>query len=137
MENSKRGSIRMQDKPKLSKSQGASMPGEVKRMQSISYASVVGSIMYVTAVRKILKYLQNTKYIFLVYGGDIKRELRVACYTNVRYLTNVDDSRSSTRYVFILNGGDVDWKSTMLSILVTSSTEAGYIAASNASKEAV
>ncbi|GKG36990.1 hypothetical protein Tco_0447163, partial [Tanacetum coccineum] len=32
---------------------------------------------------------------------------------------------------------DVDWKSTMLSILVTSSTEAGYIAASNASKEAV
>nr|GFC94578.1 Gag/Pol protein [Tanacetum cinerariifolium] len=45
MENSKRGSIPMQEKLKLSKSQGASTPAEVKRMQNVSYTSTVGSIM--------------------------------------------------------------------------------------------
>ncbi|GJT04144.1 retrotransposon protein, putative, ty1-copia subclass [Tanacetum coccineum] len=95
MENSKRGSIPMQEKLKLSKSQGASTPTEVKRMQNVSYASAVRSIMYAvrctrpdvafahnitsqfqqnpgelhwTAVKNILKYLRNTKDMFLIYG---------------------------------------------------------------------
>nr|GFB13142.1 hypothetical protein [Tanacetum cinerariifolium] len=46
MENSKRESIPMQEKLKLSKSQGASTPAELKRMQNVQYASAVGSIMY-------------------------------------------------------------------------------------------
>ncbi|GJV45120.1 retrotransposon protein, putative, ty1-copia subclass [Tanacetum coccineum] len=116
MENSKCGIIPMQEKLKLSKSQGASTPAKVKRMQNIPYAWAVGSIMYAvrcelhwTAVKNILKYLRNTKDMFLVYEG----------------------------YVFVLNGGAVDWKSTKQSIFATSSTEAEYIATSDASKEAV
>nr|GFB17452.1 hypothetical protein [Tanacetum cinerariifolium] len=96
MENSKRGSIPMQEKLMLSKSQGASTPAEMKRMQNVPYASAVGSIMY--AVR---------------------------C------------TRPDTGYVFILNGGAVDWKSAKQSIFATSSAEAEYIAAFDASKEAV
>nr|GEV50497.1 retrotransposon protein, putative, Ty1-copia subclass [Tanacetum cinerariifolium] len=46
MENSKRGTIPMQEMLKLSKSQGASTPAEKQRMQNIPYASAVGSIMY-------------------------------------------------------------------------------------------
>nr|GEY42098.1 retrotransposon protein, putative, Ty1-copia subclass [Tanacetum cinerariifolium] len=46
MENSKRGSIPIQEKLKLSKSQGASTHAEMKRMQNVPYASAVGSIMY-------------------------------------------------------------------------------------------
>nr|GFA06093.1 retrovirus-related Pol polyprotein from transposon TNT 1-94 [Tanacetum cinerariifolium] len=42
-----------------------------------------------------------------------------------------------TGYVFVLNGGDVDWKSTKQNIFATSSTDAEYIAAFDASKEAV
>ncbi|GJW06773.1 hypothetical protein Tco_0163839 [Tanacetum coccineum] len=38
---------------------------------------------------------------------------------------------------FVLNGGAVDWKSTKQSIFATSSTDAEYIAAFDASKEAV
>nr|GEW59538.1 hypothetical protein [Tanacetum cinerariifolium] len=45
MDNSKRRSIPMQDKLRLSKSQGASTPDELKRMQNVPYASVVGSII--------------------------------------------------------------------------------------------
>ncbi|GJX53709.1 retrotransposon protein, putative, ty1-copia subclass [Tanacetum coccineum] len=47
-----------------------------------------------TAVKNILKYLRNTKDMFLVYEGDTKRELRVSCYTNTGYLTDVDDMKS-------------------------------------------
>ncbi|GKE07492.1 retrovirus-related pol polyprotein from transposon TNT 1-94 [Tanacetum coccineum] len=125
--------------------EGASTPAEVKRMQRVPYASVVGSIMYVvrctlpdvafaqnmtsrfqqnpgelhwTAVKNIMKYLRNTKDMFLVYG-------------------DVDDTKSQTGYVFVLNGGVVDWKSIKQSIHANSSAETKYIAASNASKEVV
>ncbi|GJX68759.1 retrotransposon protein, putative, ty1-copia subclass [Tanacetum coccineum] len=164
MENSKRGSIPMQVKLRLSKSQGASTPAELKRMQNVPYASAVGSIMYAmrctrpdvafaqnitsrfqqnlgdlhwTTVKNILKYLMNTKDMFFVYGGDLKRELRVSCYTDAGYLTDADDLKSQTGYVFVLNRGAVDWKSAKQSIFATSSVEAEYIAAFDSSKEAV
>ncbi|GKD49290.1 retrotransposon protein, putative, ty1-copia subclass, partial [Tanacetum coccineum] len=115
MENSKRGTIPMQEKLKFSKSQGASTPAEIQRMQNIPYASAVGSIMYAvrceahwTAIKNILKYLRNTKDMFLIYGGDIKQELRVSCYTDAGYLTDADDMKSQTGYVFVLNRGVVD-----------------------------
>ncbi|GKD97242.1 hypothetical protein Tco_1381139 [Tanacetum coccineum] len=73
--------------------------------------------------------------MFLVYGGNLKRQLRVSCYTDAGYLTDADNLKSQTGYVFVLNGGAVDWKSTKQSIFATSSTE--YIAAFDASKEAV
>nr|GFA03255.1 hypothetical protein [Tanacetum cinerariifolium] len=44
-----------------------------------------------TAVKNILKYLRNTKDMFLVYGGNMEQELRVSCYTNVGYLTDADN----------------------------------------------
>ncbi|GKF46203.1 hypothetical protein Tco_0136005 [Tanacetum coccineum] len=71
----------MQEKLRLSKSQGASTPAELKRMQNVPYASAMGSIM-------------NIKDMFLVYGGNIKQELKVSCYTNVGYLTDADDLKS-------------------------------------------
>nr|GFD05863.1 retrotransposon protein, putative, Ty1-copia subclass [Tanacetum cinerariifolium] len=135
MENSKRGSIPMQEKLKLSKSQGASTHAKMKRMQNVPYASAIGFIMYAvrcthpdvvfaqnvtsrfqqnssdihwTTVKNILKYLRNTKDMFLVYGGDLKRDLKVSCYTDAGYLTDADDLKSQTGYVFILNGGAVD-----------------------------
>ena len=164
MQNSKKGYLPMQEQHGLSSKVCASTPAEVARMKRILYASAVGSIMYAvkstrpdvafaqnltnryqqnpseahwTAVKNILKYLRNTKDMFLVYGGDMKRVLRVSCYTDAGYLTDADDLKSQTGYVFVLNGGAVDQKSTKQSIYATSSTEAEYIAAYDASKEAV
>ncbi|GJW39074.1 hypothetical protein Tco_0064919 [Tanacetum coccineum] len=64
MEKSKRGSYPgptpMQDKLKLSKSQGASTPAELKRMQNVPYASAVGSIIYdVRCTRLDVAFAQN------------------------------------------------------------------------------
>ncbi|GJT94396.1 hypothetical protein Tco_1089914 [Tanacetum coccineum] len=89
----------MQERLDLNKTQGASTPKEVKRMQNAPYASVVGSIM-------------NTKYMFLVYGGNPDAELQVECYCDAGFETDRDDTKSQTGYVSILNGGAVDWKSS-------------------------
>ncbi|GJU44104.1 hypothetical protein Tco_1201370 [Tanacetum coccineum] len=73
MENSKRGSIPMQVKLRLSKSQGASTPAELKRMQNVPYASAVDSIMvscytdagYLTDADDLKS---QTGYVFVLNG---------------------------------------------------------------------
>nr|GEU35049.1 retrotransposon protein, putative, Ty1-copia subclass [Tanacetum cinerariifolium] len=45
---------------------------------------------------------RNTKDMFLVYEGDIKQELRVSCYTNAGYLTDVDDLKSQIEAEYIV-----------------------------------
>ncbi|GJX64639.1 hypothetical protein Tco_0298982 [Tanacetum coccineum] len=135
MDNSKRDNIPMKQRLDLNKTQGASTPAEVKRMQNVPYASAVGSIMY--AVRctipdvafaqnitsqfstesrrttldcceNILKYLRNTKEMFLVYDRNPEAELRVDCYCNDGFETDRDEIKSQTGYVFVLNGSAVD-----------------------------
>ncbi|GJR84533.1 retrotransposon protein, putative, ty1-copia subclass [Tanacetum coccineum] len=90
-----------------------------------------------TAVKNILKYLRNTKDMFLVYGGNPSTELRVECYCDAGFETDRDDTKSQTGYVFVLNGGAVDWKSSKQSTTAMSATESEYIAASEAAMEAV
>ncbi|GJY52428.1 zinc finger, CCHC-type containing protein [Tanacetum coccineum] len=90
-----------------------------------------------TAMKNILKYLRNTKDMFLVYGGNPSTELRVECYCDAGFETDRDDTKSQTGYVFVLNGGAVDWKSSKQSTTAMSATESEYIAASEAAMEAV
>nr|GEY17655.1 hypothetical protein [Tanacetum cinerariifolium] len=70
MDNSKCGSIPMQEKLKLHKSQGASTHAELKRMQNVYMPRLWVPLcdLYWTTVKNILKYLRNTKDMFLVYG---------------------------------------------------------------------
>ncbi|GKF05497.1 retrotransposon protein, putative, ty1-copia subclass, partial [Tanacetum coccineum] len=137
MDNFKHGYILMQKRLDLNKTQGASTPEEVKRMQNVPYALAVGSIMYAvrctrpyvafaqnitslfqqnpgephwTVMKTILTHLRNTKDMFLVYGGNPKAELRVDCYCDAGFQTNRDDIKSQTGYVYVLNRGAVDWK---------------------------
>ncbi|GJR89663.1 retrotransposon protein, putative, ty1-copia subclass [Tanacetum coccineum] len=130
MDNSKRGHIPMQERLELNKTQGASTPEEVKRIPNVPYASA-------TAVKNILKYLRNTKDMFLVYGGNPEAKLRVDCYCDAGFESDRDDIKSQTGYVFILNGGVVDWKRSKQSTTAMSATESKYIAASEAAMEAV
>ncbi|GJU66512.1 retrotransposon protein, putative, ty1-copia subclass [Tanacetum coccineum] len=125
MDNSKRGHILMQETLDLNKTQGASTPKEDP-----------GELHW-TTVKNILKYLRNTKDMFLVYGGNPESELRVNCYCDAGFETDRDDTKSQTGYVFILNGGAVDWKSSKQSTTAMSAIEAEYIAASKAAMEAV
>ncbi|KAK1648776.1 hypothetical protein QYE76_066581 [Lolium multiflorum] len=88
-----------------------------------------------TTVKNIMKYLKRTKDMFLYYGGD--QELVVTSYTDASWNTDPDDSKSQSGYVFILNGAAVSWCSSKQCTVAKSSTESEYIAASEASSEAV
>src|SRR3954462_12403004 len=88
-----------------------------------------------TAVKNILKYLRRTKDMVLSYGGD--EQLVVNGYTDASWNTDPDDSKSQSGYVFILNGAAVSWRSAKQSVVARSSTESEYMAASEASQEAI
>ncbi|GKE52151.1 retrotransposon protein, putative, ty1-copia subclass [Tanacetum coccineum] len=123
MDNSKRGYIPMQERLDLNKSQGAQTPKENP-----------GEFHW-TVMKNILKYLRNTKDMFLVYGGNPSTELRVECYCDAGFETDRDDTK--TGYVFVLNVGAVDWKSSKQITIAMSATESKYIAPSEAAMEAV
>ena len=163
MQDSKRGFLPMGHGISLCKSQCPKTQDERDRMQKIPYASAMGSIMYAMlctrpdvscalsltsryqsdpgeahwiAVKNILKYLRRTKDAFLVYGGH-EDELVVNGYTDAGFQSDKDDFRSQSGYVFCLNGAAVSWKSSKQATVADSTTEAEYIAASDAAKEAV
>ena len=92
--------------------------------------------MHWEAIKRILKYLRRTQELFLVYGGSSQKELVVTGYTDSNF-ENKGDFKSQSAYIFVLNGGAISWRSSKQSTIADSSTEAEYIAASDASKEAV
>ncbi|KAJ9538444.1 hypothetical protein OSB04_031177, partial [Centaurea solstitialis] len=163
MDESKKGFIPMQHGIVLSKTQCPASSQDQDKMKSVPYASAIGSIMYamlctrpdvaysvsVTSryqqnpgephwvdVKNILKYLRRTKDLFLVFGGS-EDEISVNGYSDATFQTDRDDFRSQSGYVFTLNGGAISWKSSKQDTIADSTTEAEYIAASDAAKEAV
>ncbi|GJY18500.1 hypothetical protein Tco_0389991 [Tanacetum coccineum] len=146
MKNSKKGYTPMMKKPDYKKSQGAKTPSKVQCMQRVPYASAIGSIIrfqqnpseiHWTVVKTILKYLRNNKDMVLVYRAKPEAELKVSCYADASFQTDKDDTKSQTLYVFVLNGGAIEWKSAKQSTTAMSSIEVEYIAAAEASMEAV
>ena len=162
MDQAKKGFLPMLQGKILSKTQCPATAEDREKMNSIPYASAIGSIMYAmlctrpdvchavsltsryqsdpgvehwTAVKNILKYLKRTKEMFLVYGGD--EQLVVKGYVDASFDTDPDDSKSQSGYVFILNGGAVSWRSSKQSVVAASTTEAEYVAASEAAQEGV
>ncbi|KAJ9557500.1 hypothetical protein OSB04_012114 [Centaurea solstitialis] len=163
MDESKKGFIPMQHGIVLSKTQCPVSSEDQDKMKSVPYASAIGSIMYAmlctrpdvaysvsvtsryqqnpgephwVAVKNILKYLRRTKEMFLVFGGS-EDEISVTGYSDASFQTDRDDFRSQLGYVFTLNGGAISWKSSKQDTIADSTTEAEYIAACDAAKEAV
>ena len=86
------------------------------------------------AVKAILKYLRRTKDLILTNGeGD----LQLTGFTDSDFQPDVDNRKSISGFVFTCNGGTVSWKSSKQSVTADSTTEAEYIAASDAAKEAI
>ncbi|KAL0381256.1 UNVERIFIED_CONTAM: Secreted RxLR effector protein [Sesamum angustifolium] len=76
----------------------------------------------------------RTKDMLLIYGGG---ELIFEGYSKASFQSNDDDAKSQLGFVFKLNGGVVSWKSSQKASTADSTTEAKYIVASEAAKEAV
>ncbi|GJR70513.1 gag-pol polyprotein [Tanacetum coccineum] len=146
---------------KLSSKMSPSNEKERMEMSRVPYASAVGSLMFAMictrpdiahavgvvsrymaepgrghweAVKRILRYVKGTSDVALCFRDS---DLIVKGYVDSDYAGDLDGSKSTTGYVFTLSGGTVSWVSKLQSVVAMSTTEAEYVAAAQASKEAV
>ncbi|KAG8481484.1 hypothetical protein CXB51_026330 [Gossypium anomalum] len=134
---------------------------EIEYMSHVPYSSAVGSLMYVMvcsrpdlsyavsavsrymanpgkehwkAVQWILRYLRGTTDVCLQFG---RTEDGVIGYVDADFAGDLDRRRSLTGYVFTIGGCAISWKATLQTTVALSTTEAEYMAITEACKEAI
>jgi ribonuclease HI len=135
--------------------------GEPLDLNTYGYSQLVGSLMYLSictrpdlsqavgalarymanptithwqTAKHVLRYLSGTANCGINFGGT-SSGLKVYC--DADYAGDIDTRRSTTGYVFILNGGAITWSSRLQQTVAASTTEAEYMAAAGAIKEAL
>ena len=129
-----------------------------KEMKSHSYAQIVGSLMYAStgtrpdisytvstlarfmadphpihfdAAKRVLRYLKGTKDLRLTFGLN---DDGLVGYTDADWASQAH-RHSISGSVFLVSGGAISWSSRKQPIVALSTTEAEYIAASDACRE--
>ncbi|XP_075106784.1 secreted RxLR effector protein 161-like [Nicotiana tabacum] len=87
------------------------------------------------AVKWILWYIRNTVYAGLIFEQEDSQYLVGYCDSD--YAGDLDKRRSTTGYVLTFANAPVSWKSTLQSTVALSTTEAEYMAITEAVKEAI
>ena len=130
-------------------------------MSRVPYSSAVGSLMYVMIcsrpdlayamnlvsrymsnlgkeywkiVQWVFKYLRGTTDYCLKFGRTDKGLIG---YVDSDYGADLDKRRSLTGYVFTVGSCAVSWRATLQSVVALSTTEAEYMAVSEACKELI
>jgi hypothetical protein len=146
---------------KLSKEQSPKTDEEREKMAKVPYASAVGSLMYAMvctrpdiayavgvvsrymadpgpehweAVKWILRYLKGTSGMALCFSG---RSANLQGFVDADLGGDVDGRKSTSGYVFTFGNTAISWMSRLQKCVALSTTEAEYIAISEAGKEMV
>lgn len=142
-------------------------PLEMEYMSRVPYQSAVGSLMYAMvctrldiaqavgvlsrymsnpgrvhwdAVKRVFRYLKGTSKYSLCYHGNSVGDmtsLDIHGYVDSDWAGDIDSRRSTSAYVFTLFGGAISWMSKRQAVVALSTTEAEYMAATHACKEAI
>ncbi|KAK4350076.1 hypothetical protein RND71_029389 [Anisodus tanguticus] len=143
----------MDTNQKLDKNHGAPVYQE-------RYAQVIGSLMYITnctrpdiayavnklarftrnpsddhwkALNRVLQYLKHT----LIFGLHYSRYPAVLeGYIDANWISDIENTKSTSGYVFIIGGGAVSWKSSKHTCIARSTMESEFIALDKAGEEA-
>ncbi|XP_045466761.1 secreted RxLR effector protein 161-like [Harmonia axyridis] len=86
------------------------------------------------SAKRILRYLKETKKVKLKY---FKNDNDLEGFADADWANDKSDRRSYTGFVFRLSGGAISWQSMKQRTVALSSTEAEYMALSEAVKEAI
>lgn len=87
-------------------------------------------------LKRVLKYLKGTKNYNLRLS-ETKFDDKLFAYADANWAEDKQDRKSNTGYVIFVCGGAVSWCSKKQSCVALSSTEAEFIALSEASKEVI
>lgn len=88
------------------------------------------------AVKRILKYLAGSVNFGILYQASENNFFLIG-FSDSDFAGDVETRRSTSGFVFCLAGGAVTWSSQRQKLVTLSSTEAEYVAAASATKEAV
>ena len=90
-------------------------------------------------MKRAFRYLCGTSDYGLCYQGrqGLDKVLDIRGFVDAEWAGDLDQRRSTSGYVFNLFGGAVSWMSKKQSVVALSTTEAEYMVATHASKEAV
>jgi hypothetical protein len=161
MQNAKPVGTPFPNNEKISSEQSPSTEEERIEMSQVPYSSAVGSLMFAmictrpdiaqavgvvskymanpgrdhwTAVKWIFRYLRGTSHYAICYSGDT-----ITCegFVDSDFAGDRDRRRSTTCYLFSMAGGAISWVSKLQSVVALSTTEAEYMAATQACKEAI
>ncbi|KXJ78520.1 hypothetical protein RP20_CCG004375 [Aedes albopictus] len=135
---------------------------EKERMHSVPYRELVGGLQFLaqctrpdiayavnavssfcgnpgeahwTAAKRILRYLQGTKSLGLVFRKE--SDAAFEGFSDADWGNDPDSRRSVTGYLFQFGGGSVSWSSRKQPTVALSTMEAEYMALSAASQEAL
>jgi hypothetical protein len=134
--------------------------GELLDTTEFPYPSLIGAVLYLAhntrpdicaVVNRLAKFMSKpTKehWDHAVYlcgylrftqklGLHLGRNAEVMAYCDSDFASDLNSRRSHTGYVFIVNGGAIAWQSKCQPTVACSSTEAEYMAASSAAREAL
>ncbi|XP_073127337.1 secreted RxLR effector protein 161-like [Henckelia pumila] len=164
MNQSKEVTIPVAQNTKLSSEQAPKTEEERQEMNNTPYASGVGSIMYAMvcsrpdlayaislvsrfmsnpgaehwkALKWVMKYLRGTSHLGLSFKDQGNNSNPIVGYVDADFAGNLDTRNSLTGFVFTLFGTVVTWKSTLQPVVALSTTEAEFIAVTEAIKEAI
>ena len=95
-------------------------------------AHMVNPIMqHVSTLKRVLRYLSGTKSYSITYSNILGHPNQFHGYSDAAF-TNANEHKSTTRYVFKMARGVITWYFQKQSVMALSSTEAEYIALSEA-----
>ena len=89
------------------------------------------SLQHMTAIKRILRYLSGTRDYRITYKALPENPDLFHGYADAAY-ANSDNNRSTTGYVFLVGNGAITWSSKRQISTALSSTEAEYVALSEA-----
>ncbi|GJX16818.1 retrovirus-related pol polyprotein from transposon TNT 1-94 [Tanacetum coccineum] len=116
---------------------------DVERMSKVTYANVVGSLMYLMVYTRpdiaydvsiVSRYLANPG---LVYGRDQGKHIVVDGFVDADHAKDLDKDRLIIGYVFMVHGCLVSWKTTLQHVVAIFTTEAEYMALTEVVKESI
>ncbi|KAG2782680.1 hypothetical protein PC111_g24477 [Phytophthora cactorum] len=87
------------------------------------------------ALKRVFRYIQGTKTHGIEFQGSCEDGLQG--YSDADWAGDIESRRSTSGYAFMMNGGCISWRSKKQRTVALSSTEAEYMALSEATQEAV
>ncbi|CEG45551.1 Phosphatidylinositol kinase (PIK-G3) [Plasmopara halstedii] len=87
------------------------------------------------ALKRVLRYIQGTKTFGIKFQATSEEGLQG--YSDADWAGDIETRRSTSGYAFMMNGGCISWKSKKQRTVALSSTEAEYMALTEATQEAI